>query len=165
MSGKITGYCSCCGHPRIDGIIEHDPSCISHDVVENPEPDHEMESVIADGIQFVTSLTAYYGPTKGMEVWDAMGEAVGKSLKHKIFMAMMSGGTSHTVAFRAAAAESAGNAVPVIKCITTFTGFGFKEAKDYWDASKINIQHIKCSDAKVATEFRKELRNLGCQVS
>lgn len=158
--------CNCCGQPRINGKIEyHEPDCIHNNTVENPEPDYELERVIGDGIQFIASLTEYFGAEKGMEVWNSMGDAVGKSLKHKIFLAMMMGGTSHSVSFRAGSAEGAGNAVPVIKCIRTYTGFGLKEAKDHWDASKINAQIIKCSDAKVATEFRKDLRNLGCFVS
>lgn len=135
-------------------------------VVENIEPTEDMlmEQVISDGLQFVKSLTDYYGPDKGMAVWNTLGESVGKSLHNKIFMAMLTGKPFMTVTFNAGPATNAGNAVPVIKCIRQYTGTGLKEAKDYWDASKITSQTIKVLNPATAREFRDELRRLGCIV-
>jgi len=126
-----------------------------------PTEDMLMEQVISDGLQFVKSLTDYYGPEKGMEVWNTLSESVGKSLHNKIFMAMLTGKSFMTVTF---AANNSGNAIPVIKCIRQHTGLGLKEAKDYWDASKITSQTIKVAKTDIAREFRDELRKLGCIV-
>jgi ribosomal protein L7/L12 len=97
-----------------------------------------------------------------MEVWNTLGESVGKSLHNKIFMAMLTGYMS--VTFSAGAANNGGNAVPVIKCSRQYTGVGLKEAKDYWDASKITSQTIKVAKTDIAREFRDDLRKLGCIV-
>ena len=125
--------------------------------------DAEFESVVFDGIRFLESLTKYYGPEKGMEVWNAMGEAMGKEVKGKVFFAMLTGETGGRVRFRADQAEH-GNAVAVIKTIRTYTGLGLKEAKDLWDASKTAATVIQVNPSEHRA-LAKSLRELGCAVS
>lgn len=122
--------------------------------------DPNLEALIYDGIRFVESLTRYYGAEKGQEVWNALGEAVGREVKGKIFFALLTGQTGGRVRF------SAGNcqqAVPVIKTIRTFTGWGLKEAKDAWDRSKLEPQTLDVSPDQQRA-FSKSLRDLGCNV-
>ena len=126
--------------------------------------DAEFESVVFDGIRFLESLTKYYGPEKGMELWNAMGEAMGKEVKGKVFFAMLTGETGGRVRFRADVAERNGNAVPVIKTIRTYTGLGLKEAKDLWDASKTAATVIQVNPNEHRA-LAKSLRELGCLVS
>lgn len=123
----------------------------------------EFDAVVFDGIRFLESLTKYYGPDKGMEVWNSMGEAMGKEVKGKVFFAMLTGETGGRIRFRADKAEQV-NAVPVIKLIRTYTGLGLKEAKDLWDESKIRptVIQVAPNDHR---KFAKELRELGCLVS
>lgn len=125
--------------------------------------DTEFDSVIFDGIRFLESLTKYYGPDKGMEVWNAMGEAMGKEVKGKVFFALLSGETGGRVRFRADKAE-AGNAVAVIKTIRTYTGLGLKEAKDIWDLSKSTPAVVQVNPNEHRA-LAKSLRKLGCAVS
>ena len=119
-----------------------------------------FESVVYDGIRFLESLTRYYGSQKGMEVWNAMGESMGKEVKGKIFFAMLTGQTSGRLRF---AAGTCTQAVPVIKTIRSATGLGLKEAKDIWDASRITPQVIEISPDG-ARDLSKSLRELGCIV-
>jgi len=126
------------------------------------EDDPTLEAVVFDGIRFVESLTTHFGPEKGMEVWEAMGNALGRDIKGRVFFAMMTGGTSGRIKFAAGTAVQS-NAVPVIKCIRSYTGFGLKEAKDLWDASKMQTTEIRVSPDR-QREFARDLRNLGCNV-
>lgn len=128
------------------------------------QQDIEMSQLVQDGIIFLSSITKYYGPTQGMEVWNAMGDAMGKTLKGKIFMAMLCGENGGIVNIDAGTAYHLGNAVAVIKCIRKYTQCGLKEAKDQWDMSKTQIVSITLSDANLAKDFRKELRDFGCIV-
>lgn len=129
-----------------------------------------LDTVIFDGIKFLESLTMYYGPEKGMAVWESMGEAMGREIKGKVFFAMLSGTTTGRIRLAASSAvhtSSQGgtsNAVPVIKCIRTYTGFGLKEAKDLWDLSKTQTVEITCRPDQ-QREFARDLRDLGCKVA
>ena len=122
-----------------------------------------IEAVVSDGVRFLESITLHYGPEKGMQVWEAMGEAMGREVKGKVFFAMMTGTTSGRVSVAAGTAITS-NAVPVIKCIRNYTGMGLKEAKDLWDASKLRLVDISCRPDQ-RREFTRELRDLGCKVS
>ena len=133
-------------------------------MMEIEKEDLELQNVIFDGIQFLESITAYYGPEKGMEVWEAIGTAAGREVKGKVFFAMLTGGYNGRISFRAGKAESYGNAVPVIKCIRACTGFGLKEAKDLWDLSKTAPANIKVNPIDHKNVV-KELRNLGCELA
>lgn len=129
-----------------------------------PTEDMLMDQLISDGIQFVKSLTDYYGPEKGMEVWNAMGESMGQTVHRKVFMAMLMGQSTMTVRFMAGDVRNRGNFVAAIKCVRTYTGFGLKEAKDTMDSAETVTQSIKVNDSRAAVDFRRELRNLGCMV-
>lgn len=123
----------------------------------------ELEQLISDGIRFLESITRYYGIDRGMEVWNAMGEAVGKEVKGKIFFAMISGASNAEVSFRVGTADTSGNAVNVIKTVRSYTGMGLKEAKDLWDHSKGYVSVVKVSPDDVR-KLRDDLRNFGCLV-
>ena len=122
-----------------------------------------LDAVVFDGIRFLESLTKYYGTDKGMEVWNAFGEVMGKEIKGKVFFAMLTGETGGRVRFRADQAEH-GNAVAVIKTIRTYTGLGLKEAKDIWDLSK-STPAVVSVNPNQHRDLAKELRALGCAVS
>jgi ribosomal protein L7/L12 len=122
-----------------------------------------LDEVIFDGIRFLESLTRHYGPEKGMEVWEAIGSVAGKEVKGKVFFAMLTGSTNGRIRMSAGNAVAT-NAVAVIKCIRSYTGFGLKEAKDLWDESKINTVTIDVAPGK-QREFSLDLKNLGCIVS
>ena len=122
--------------------------------------DPNFEAIIFDGIRFIESLTKYYGPEKGMEVWNSMGEAMGKEVKGKVFFAMVTGHTSGRLRF---AAGNCTQAVPVIKAIRSATGLGLKEAKDIWDASRITPQVVEISPSG-SRDLSNSLRELGCIV-
>jgi len=168
MSEKIIGYCACCGEPRYANIgVNHTDECIysseTIDIISDTD-DVALEQVITDGIQFVKSLTEYYGSTKGQEVWRAMGDAVGKSLQNKIFLAMLTGQSGLNVSFKADKSISLNNAIPVIKCIRMHTGYSLRDAKDAWEESKLKTCIIQMSSGANVAEFRKDLRQLGCLV-
>lgn len=124
-----------------------------------------MDMVVRDGIRFMESLTRHYGPDRGQEIWDGIGQVVGKEVKGKIFFAMITGDIlSDQVTFTAGSAEQQGNAVPVIKAIRTYSGWGLKEAKDQWDHSKSGRGVVRCETPDMARELIRHLRNLGCHV-
>lgn len=125
--------------------------------------DEALDAVIFDGIRFLESLTKYYGADRGMEMWNSLGEVMGKEVKGKVFFAMLTGETGGRVRFRADRAEP-GNAVAVIKTIRTYTGLGLKEAKDLWDLSKSTPTVVQVNPNQ-HRDFAKDLRELGCAVS
>jgi len=118
-----------------------------------------LDDIVLDGIKFLRSITDYYGQEKGMEVWHAMGSAMGEEIQGKIFFAMLTGTVSGKVKFHNMQ-NTSGNAVAVIKCIREYTGLGLREAKDLWDLSKMKTVKIEVS-AKAHREFVDELRTLG----
>lgn len=124
-----------------------------------------MDMVVRDGIRFMESLTRHYGSERGQDIWEGIGEVVGKEVKGKIFFAMITGDTlSDRVTFTCGDAERRGHAVPVIKAIRIASGLGLKEAKDQWDNSKLGRGEVQCQSYDGARELIKELRNLGCHV-
>lgn len=122
-----------------------------------------LEKVVFDGIRFLESLIDHYGADKGMEVWEAMGDAVGNEVKGRIFFAMVSNNFTTRVKFRAGDAEAAGNSVSVIKTIRAYTGYGLKEAKDVWDLSKGSISEVQGKPDEIR-RLRFDLISLGCDV-
>ena len=124
-----------------------------------------LEQVVYDGVRFLQSLTTHYGAEKGMEIWEAMGEAIGREVKGRVFFAMMTGETTGRVKFTV---DTAGgynpNAVSCIKTIRTYTGWGLKEAKDKYDESKMKVVHIDCPTPEDGRRLAHDLRNLGCRI-
>ena len=122
---------------------------------------HELDEVVFDGIRFLESLTRYYGAEKGMEVWEAMGHAVGDDIKGKVFFSMLTGESSNRVRIQKGTCNQA---VQAIKAIRIGTGLGLKDAKDAWDLSG-----VKTVTLDVAHEEKrgmvKTLREIGMIVS
>jgi ribosomal protein L7/L12 len=120
-----------------------------------------MDEVIFDGIRFLESITRHYGPEKGIEVWDKMGEAFGEDIKGKVFFSMLTGESSNRVRIQQGACNQA---VAAIKAIRIGTGLGLKDAKDAYDLSA-----IKQVTLEVAHEEKrgmvKTLRDIGMVVS
>lgn len=129
-----------------------------------PEQDDSLGQVVYDGVRFLQSLTQHYGADKGMEFWEAFGSVMGKEVKGRVFFAMLSGETSGRIRFSIDTTGYNPNAVACIKAIRTATGFGLKEAKDLYDASKNKVVHIDCTTPEEGRKLAKELRNLGCRV-
>ena len=122
----------------------------------------ELDEVIFDGIRFLESLTRYYGAEKGMEVWEAMGKAVGDDIKGKVFFSMLTGESSNRVRVQAGTCTEA---VSAIKAIRMGTGYGLKEAKDAWDLSKVKVVTLEISDRNEKAPMVRELRRIGMKVS
>jgi len=128
------------------------------------ESDQEFEDLIYDGVMFLKSITNYYGPEKGIEIWEAMSDAIGIDVKGAVFFKMLSGDTCRNVRFHASSAMAFGNAVPVIKAIRTYTQFGITEAKRIWDDSCTKLALVVIDDADAQRKLTTELRELGCRV-
>lgn len=127
-----------------------------------------LDYVVTDGVQFLQSLTAHYGADKGMEVWEAMGAALGKEVKGKVFFAMLSGaGGSKRVKFTTCTpAFGTNNAVACIKAIRSAARMlGLKEAKDLYDLSRNGDAVCIADSPEQARILVRELRDLGCVVS
>lgn len=130
--------------------------------MELDEEYNELEArFVADSIQFITTLTELHGNEKGMELWNKFGDVLGADLQGKVFFAMLTGSNVGTLKFRS---DYSVEAVRAIKCIREFTGFGLKEAKDKYDASKVAVTEVKCIDRKFTHDFASSLRALGCRV-
>ena len=128
------------------------------------EKEELPQELIHDGIRFLRTLTEVYGVEEGMQMWNKMGDVIGPNLHGQIFFAMLGGNSGRAINLTASTADRNGNAIPVIKCIRTYTGFGLKEAKDTWDECKIKVVRIEC-DSRLVNDFSRELRNLGCTVT
>lgn len=100
------------------------------------DTNNALDDVVFDGIRFLESLTRYYGPEKGMAVWESLGEAVGDEIKGKVFFSMLTGESSNRVRIQKG---NCNEAVAAIKAIRIGTGMGLKEAKDAWDLSGMKI--------------------------
>ena len=122
----------------------------------------QLDEVVFDGIRFLESLTRYYGPEKGMEVWESMGSALGDEIKGKVFFSMLTGDSSNRVRIQAGTCTEA---VAAIKAIRAGTGYGLKEAKDAWDLSKIKVVTLDNVDRNEKSHMVRELRRLGMMVS
>lgn len=120
-----------------------------------------MEMVVGDGIRFLESLIIHYGNERGLEIWDALGETLGREVKGKILFKMLTGTSGTRVAF---GQGSCTQAVAGIKAIRLGTGLGLKEAKDAYDASASKIVYLDCRDHPSARVLSKDLRELGCRV-
>lgn len=128
---------------------------------------HELYDVlISDGIRFLESLSNYYGAERAMEVWSALGPAVGDDVKGRVFMTMLSGnGNSMRLELSRPAAPYTGPthniAVPVIKTIRAATGLSLKEAKDLWDTTAVHSVTLTCLSRQHARDARQEFIKLG----
>lgn len=120
-----------------------------------------IDEVVFDGIRFLESLTRHYGPERGMEVWEQMGEVLGADIKGQVFFAMLTGESSSRVRIQAGSCHEA---VAAIKAIRAGTGYGLKEAKDAWDLSKHKTVVLDNVSRDEKRNMVKTLRNLGMVV-
>jgi hypothetical protein len=124
--------------------------------------------LISDSIRFLESLGNYYGADRAMEIWSALGPAVGNDVKGQVFMTMLSGnGNSMRLELARPAMPYSGPmhtiAVPVIKAIRAATGIGLKEAKDLWDTTELHSIFLTCISREHARSAKKEFLKIGMQ--
>lgn len=120
-----------------------------------------LDFVISNGIRFLESLTRHYGPEKGQEVWEAMGNALGTEVKGKIFFAMIAG--NHSTRTLKFSSTPASQGVPIIKALREYTGISLVEAKNIWDRSKTSNIELTVDLSKVR-DLAQKLISLDCTV-
>jgi ribosomal protein L7/L12 len=125
------------------------------------QEDEKFDEVIFDGIRFLESLTRYYGAERGMEVWEKLGEVVGKDVQGQVFLAILTGESSNRVRVSRGTCTEA---VAAIKAIRLATNMGLKEAKDTWDLTLIKTVTLDNVQRDVKKEFIRDLRNIGMRV-
>jgi hypothetical protein len=118
----------------------------------------DIDEVVFDGIRFLESITRHYGPEKGIEVWEKMGEAFGDEIKGKVFFSMLTGESSNRIRIQAGTCNQA---VAAIKAIRSGTGYGLKEAKDAWDLSRHQVVVLDNVQRDMKNIMVRELRSLG----
>lgn len=126
-----------------------------------------LDQVVYDGVKFLQSLTTHYGSERGMEIWEALGQVMGKEVKGRVFFALMTGETSGRVRFTVSTTPGAynPNKVSCIKEIRLATNMGLKEAKDLFESSMNKTVHVDCITPEHGQLLARNLRNLGCVVS
>ena len=131
------------------------------------DKDEQYDVLVSDAIRFLESLGNYYGAERAMDVWNALGPAMGDDVKGQVFMTMLSDNHSSMrlqLSRTSNLYNGSGAAVPVIKCIRAHTGLGLKEAKDVWDNTAIRAVWIDCPTRSSAKNAREELISLGMRV-
>lgn len=121
-----------------------------------------FDCIVQDGIRFLESITRYYGPDKGIEVWESMGHAMGRDIQGQVFFTMLTGERSDRVYIEQGTAN---NGVWAIKAIRGGTGMGLKEAKDAWDLCKYQKVSLTTNSRENKREMIKTLRDMGMIVS
>ncbi len=123
--------------------------------------DHAVyDSLIQDAINFMQSMTEYYGNERAMESWNLIAQALGDDVRTDIFMTLLEGG-SRKIINLSRTPEQAPNAISVIKAIRAATGLGLKEAKDLWELSDRQTVRITLDAAASKATAIRDFRNLG----
>ena len=94
-------------------------------------PEDHKESVIANGLHFMRSITEAYGADEGMQLWDTIASTLDPDVKGQIFFAMITGTYNNRITLKRVGADT--DRVARIKEIRNWTGLGLKEAKDVSD--------------------------------
>ena len=94
-------------------------------------PEDHKESVIANGLHFMRSITEAYGVDEGMQLWDTIASTLDPDVKGQIFFAMITGTYNNRITLKGVGAST--DRVARIKEIRNWTGLGLKEAKDLSD--------------------------------
>ncbi len=94
-------------------------------------PEDHKESVIANGLHFMRSITEAYGADEGMQLWDTIASTLDPDVKGQIFFAMITGTYNNRITLKRVGADT--DRVARIKEIRIWTGLGLKEAKDVSD--------------------------------
>lgn len=124
--------------------------------------DHDFQNLINDGIQFLHSLTVYYGQEKGLEVWDHINEVIDTEVRAKVLFTLIGNPSRTKIEFKS---DSHVNGVSCIKTIRSHTGMGLKDAKDLWDESREVGKRARINiDRKSYKQLRDDLIAIGCQI-
>ena len=118
-----------------------------------------LNELIANGIEFLRSLTEYYGTDRGMEIWNQLGQTVGTDVQGQIFMHMLKG--TNKIVF--SCKDQTVNAVELIRCVRQYTGTSLAESKAIWDQSLVSKVKLTV-DATKKTALVRNLRQLGVTV-
>jgi ribosomal protein L7/L12 len=121
----------------------------------------DFNEVVFDGIRFLESISRYYGAERGIEVWEKLGEAMGRDVQGQVFFAMLTGDTSTRVRV---SRGTCSQAVEAIKAIRRATGMGLKEAKDAWDLTAVKTVTLDNVQRDVKQEFLRDIRSIGMRV-
>ncbi len=132
--------------------------------------DSQKEILISSGIRFVADLTEMLGLEQGKNLFDQLTSDVDPDFTGSLMFALLTGNTGGKVRLlRIDAVTNYGmthgygsNAVPIIKCIRTHTGYGLKEAKDAYDAVKNGGVSEFQVDRQYHAAFVRDLIALGC---
>lgn len=124
------------------------------------DKDAVYDSLIQDAINFMQSMTEYYGNDRAMESWNLIAQALGDEVRTDIFMTLLEGG-SRKIINLSRTPENSPSAIGVIKAIRSVTGLGLKEAKDLWDLSARQAVRITLDSAASKTTAIRDFRNLG----
>lgn len=125
-----------------------------------------LDRVVTDGVHFLQSITEHYGAERGMALWEALGPAMGKEVKGRVFFAILTGTHVGRVQFIVDTTPGSyhPNAVACIKAIRTATNWGLKEAKDLYDSSKNRKVVVDCETPEHSRVLANTLKDLGCRV-
>lgn len=124
------------------------------------DQDTIYDCLIQDAINFMQSMTEYYGNERAMESWNLIAQALGDDVRTDIFMNLLEGG-SRKIINLSRVPEQAPSAIGVIKAIRSATGLGLKEAKDLWELSGTRAIRITLSPEASKTMMIRDFRDLG----
>ena len=94
-------------------------------------PEEHKDSIIANGLHFMRSITEAYGADEGMRLWETIASTLDPDVKGQIFFAMITGTHNNRIVLRRVGPNT--DRVARIKEIRNWTGLGLKEAKDASD--------------------------------
>jgi len=121
--------------------------------------DAVYDSLIQDAINFMQSMSEYYGNERAMESWDLIAQTLGAEVRTDIFMTLLEGGSRKII--NLSRTSESPSAIGVIKAIRSATGCDLKEAKDLWDVTRTQAIRITLShEANKSTAIR-DFRNAG----
>lgn len=124
-------------------------------------PDEGKEEIIRTGINFMRSITEFYGVEDGMKVWDNITQNLDPDIKGQMFFAMIGGSYAPDVVITGYKPYS--DRVSRIKTLRVITvpSLGLKEAKDL-DDELMSGRHIRLEMKNLKREIYKlELQNAG----
>lgn len=122
------------------------------------------EQILADGLNFMRTITEAYGAEEGMKLWATIADSIDPDIKGKMFFAMLTG--EYVDRIRISGYTNNHNYVGIIKAIRGATGLGLKEAKDLADLLKESGKPItfKITTPAKRAQYIKELREAGANV-
>ena len=125
-------------------------------------PEEHKESVIANGLHFMRSITEAYGTDEGMRLWEIIAGTLDPDVKGQIFFAMITGTHQNRIVLRRVGPNT--DRVARIKEIRNWTGMGLKEAKDASDMAEMNKPVSLSVKPHEYTQAVHGLRRVGFEV-